>query len=75
MLQYPNPRQYPDPQSVVDDPGDKFLRAFVTAVDTARADLTAFEQFTPEWFVNPTLPQLDLSEVTGEHGERTADQP
>lgn len=44
--------QYPDQQTVVDDLGDKFLRAFVQAVDAARADLTAFEQFKPEWFVN-----------------------
>lgn len=44
--------QYPDPQNVVDDLGDKFLRAFVAAIDTARADLAAFEQFKPEWFVN-----------------------
>lgn len=44
--------QYPDQQTVVDDLGDKFLRAFVVAVDAARADLTAFEQFKPEWFVN-----------------------
>ena len=43
---------YPDQQTVVDDLGDKFLRAFVQAVDAARADLTAFEQFKPEWFVN-----------------------
>ncbi|WP_081395849.1 hypothetical protein [Mycolicibacterium conceptionense] len=44
--------QYPDPQVVVDDLGDKFLRAFVVAVDTARADLAVFEEFKPQWFVN-----------------------
>lgn len=44
--------QYPDQQAVVDGLGDKFLRALVVAVDTARADLAAFEQFRPEWFVN-----------------------
>lgn len=44
--------QYPDQQRVIDDLGDKFLLAFVKAVETARNDLTAFEQFRPEWFVN-----------------------
>jgi hypothetical protein len=44
--------QYPDPQQVIDDLGDKFLLAFVKAVDLARVDLAAFEQFRPAWFVN-----------------------
>lgn len=44
--------QYPDPQQVVDDLGDKFLAAFVVAVDTAREDLADLQDMRPQWFVN-----------------------
>jgi hypothetical protein len=44
--------QYPDPQQVIDDLGDKFLAAFVKAVDTARDDLADFQALRPQWFVN-----------------------
>lgn len=43
---------YPDPQQVVGDLGDKFLLAFVNAIDTARTDLGDLQQFRPQWFVN-----------------------
>lgn len=45
---------YPDPQAVVGDLGDKFLLAFVTAVDAARTDLADFQDFRPQWFVEFT---------------------
>jgi len=44
--------QYPNQQRVIDDLGDKFLVAFVKSIDIARGDLSEFEDFKPEWFVN-----------------------
>ncbi|QYL29476.1 hypothetical protein TM48_03963 [Mycobacterium shottsii] len=44
--------QYLDPQQVVDDLGDKFLVAFIKSIEVARVDLSEFEGFKPEWFVN-----------------------
>lgn len=49
---FPGMFQYPDQQKVIDDLGDKFLLAFVKAVEIARDDLAAFEQFRPHWFIN-----------------------
>ena len=48
---FPGMSPYLDPQQVVDDLGDKFLSAFVKAIDAARADLGDFQEFQPQWFV------------------------
>lgn len=43
---------YRDPQQVIDDLGDKFLSAFVKAIESARTDLSEFQTFRPQWFVD-----------------------
>ncbi|QLF84844.1 hypothetical protein SEA_BBQVALINDRA_34 [Gordonia phage BBQValindra] len=42
---------YPDPQTVIDDLGDKFLMAFVQSVTGASEDLRALGEWRPEWYV------------------------
>lgn len=43
---------YPDAQQVVDSVGEKFLNAFVAAVEGARDDLATFQDEHPEWFID-----------------------
>ena len=44
--------QYPDSRQVVDDLGDKFLVAFVKALEATRKDLADLQDFRPQWFIN-----------------------
>lgn len=41
---------YPDGEQVLGDLGDRFVHAFIEAVDGARDDLAAFKQWQPSWF-------------------------
>jgi hypothetical protein len=45
---------YPDPQTVRDELGDKFILAFMSSVSDTRQDLSDFREWKPEWFVDFT---------------------
>lgn len=41
---------YPDSDQVLSDLGDRFVHAFIDAVDGARDDFSAFREWRPGWF-------------------------
>lgn len=45
---------YPNPQTVRDELGDKFIVEFISSVSDARSDLAEFREWRTEWFIDFT---------------------